>query len=131
MNTGRIIVESFGFLFGMDEADMVMDVRGLQNPFYVPQLRELTGLDAPVRDYIFSFPESVAYFEAMMELLRQRCKLLEHQHTQMRHALKIAIGCSGGQHRSVAFAEAVGQELCKLGYDVAVEHRELHKRTEL
>lgn len=123
-----ICVMSFGFLYGIPQADMVIDVRGLQNPFYVPELKEKTGLDGEVRDYVFSFPESGRYLRAAVRLLCLRVRqyqayLALHPEKATGH-LTFAIGCTGGRHRSVAMAAAVARALEAKGFPVAVEHRE-------
>lgn len=114
---------SFGYRCGLPEqADMVLDVRGLMNPFYVPELRELTGRDKAVQDYIFSFPESRDYLERAMALVELHLRLWERGHYP---AVRIAVGCTGGRHRSVAMTLAMAQRLEAMGWRVTVRHRQI------
>lgn len=113
---------SFGFKNGLPkESDLVFDVRCLPNPFYVPELRDHTGLEAPVRDYIMAAPQS-------RELLRRLYDLVDFliplYLREGKSQLTIAVGCTGGRHRSVAFAQAVGEHLRSQGLSVAITHRD-------
>ncbi len=113
---------SFGFKNGLPmEADLVFDVRCLPNPFYVPELRDHTGLEAPVRDYVMASPYS-------QELLRQLFGLVDFllplYIQEGKSRLTIAVGCTGGRHRSVAFAQAIGEHLQKAGVPVVITHRD-------
>ena len=118
-----ISVTSFGFKYGIPmEADMVFDVRFLPNPFYVDGLRPLTGLDAPVRDYVFQYRETeefMGHLERLMEFLLPR--FVE----EGKSALVIAIGCTGGRHRSVAVTRALSQLIRKMGYNAGENHRDM------
>lgn len=117
---------SFGYLYGLPEhADTVIDTRGLRNPFYIPELKEKTGLDREVRDYIFSFRETAEYLDAVLQMLRIRLRLCAQWDSPLRHPLTIAIGCSGGRHRSVTMTLAIAEALKKEGYTVEIIHREL------
>ena len=99
--------ESFAFKYGIPvAAELVFDVRNLPNPYYVPQLRPLTGLDAPVADYLAQF-ENVR--EMIADIEKFLTKWLPSYEAQNRHYLTIAIGCTGGQHRSVYVANTLGQ----------------------
>ena len=113
---------SFGFKFGIPmEADLVFDVRCLPNPFYIPELKPLTGLDQAVVDYVMSFDES-------KELLRRIQSLLEYSLPlyvkEGKSQLTIAVGCTGGKHRSITFARLIGQFCTGLGYHPALHHRD-------
>ena len=122
----QITVLSFGFLYGLPaEADMVLDTRGMANPFYVPALSKLTGLDGPVQDFIWQDEDSSAYLEAMIEMLRLRMQLFEQWDSPNRKPLTIAVGCTGGRHRSVATALRLSEALQAWGYQVTLKHREL------
>lgn len=124
MDTIRLM--SFGYLYGLPEnADTVIDTRGLKNPFYVPELKDKTGLSREVYDYIFSFPETKEYLEAILQMLRIRLRLYAQWDSPLRHPLTIAVGCSGGRHRSVTMTIALAEALQKDGYPVEVIHREL------
>ena len=125
MNELKLKLMSFGFLYGVPQADMVLDMRGLQNPFYVPELKEKTGLDQVVQDYIFSFPESKEYLQTVFHLLQLRL----HQAVKYGRPLDMtfAIGCTGGRHRSVAMTVKIAERLREIGYHVTVQHRELEQ----
>ena len=118
-----ISVTSFGFKYGIPmEADMVFDVRFLPNPFYVDELRPMCGLDAPVRDYIFQYQETE---EFMGHLERLMTFLLPRFVEEGKSALVIAVGCTGGRHRSVAVTRALAQTIRKLGYNAGENHRDM------
>lgn len=121
-----LTVVSFGFKYGLpQEADLVLDVRCLPNPFYVPELKNLTGMDQAVVDYVMAAPES-------QELLRRYENMLEYALPlyvkEGKSQLMIAVGCTGGKHRSITFARKIGEFCQKLGYDPSVQHRDA-KRT--
>lgn len=121
-----ITLMSFGYLHGLPEqADTVIDTRGLKNPFYIPELKERSGLDKEVRDYIFSFPETKEYLDAVMEMLRIRLQLYAQWNSPLRHPLTIAVGCTGGRHRSVTMTLAIADKLRGMGYPVEICHRDL------
>lgn len=114
--------ESFAFKNGIPvAADLVFDVRNLPNPYYDPQLRPLTGLDAPVADYLAQF-ENVR--EMIADIEQFLAKWLPSYEAQNRHYLTIAIGCTGGQHRSVYVANTLGR-LFKDKVLTVVRHRNL------
>ena len=122
----RIDVRSFGFKFGsMPEGDLVFDVRCLPNPFYIPELKNLTGLNPEVYSYVMKFDQS-------KELLRKLCDLVDflipHYEKEGKAQLVIAFGCTGGKHRSVAFAEALAQHLRERQHKVRIQHRDIEKR---
>ena len=115
-------VLSFGYKRGLPpEADLVFDVRCLPNPFYEPDLRDLTGLDGPVADYVFRGGSAQALLDRMTELLAFSLPLFESD----RRELTVAVGCTGGHHRSVAMAQALAQELEERHYAVNVLHRDM------
>lgn len=119
----RISVTSFGFKYGVPmEADLVFDVRFLPNPYYDLSLRHLTGLDAPVRDYVFSHQET----EEFMSLLGRLLDFLLPQYVEEgKSALVVAVGCTGGHHRSVAITHALAQHIRALGYNAGENHRDM------
>lgn len=120
-----VSVMSFGFTYSVPrEADLMFDVRCLPNPFYVSELKMLTGLDHPVSDYVFSFEESEGFFAHLYQLVTFALPLYIREG---KTRLVIAIGCSGGRHRSVAFAQRLGQMLSDDGYAVTVSHRDLQR----
>ena len=97
-------------------------MRFLPNPFYIPGLGSHTGLDADVRDFVLKNPITVEFVQKLEELL---AFLLPHYQEEGKHRLAIAIGCTGGAHRSVAIAERLGVFLRGKGYQVTVTHRDL------
>lgn len=120
---GRMVtrVVSFGFKFGLPvDADMVFDLRYLPNPHFVPELRPLTGRDQRVSDFVLKSEAGQELFSRVRDLLTQ---LLPRYQYEGKAYLTVAVGCTGGRHRSVAMAEALGAALADLG-DVRVEHRD-------
>lgn len=116
-------VTSFGFKHGVPmEADLVFDVRFLPNPYYVPELRPLTGLDAGVRDYVFSSPRTEEYLTRLGDFVSW---LLPQYEEEGKAALVIAVGCTGGHHRSVAMAHALAELLRRQSFEVTESHRDL------
>jgi len=121
--TLRIELLSFGFKRGIPrDADLVFDVRFLPNPFYIPELGHHTGLDEDVRDYVLCHPVTEEFLTKCMDMLSF---LLPHYVTEGKHRLVIAIGCTGGAHRSVAIAEYLCEQLKAQGKHVSVTHRDL------
>ena len=123
--TLRVNMLSFGFKYGIPaEADMVLDVRFLPNPFYVASLRDKTGMDAPVRDYVFSHEVAVEFLDRMEELL---AFLLPQYVEEGKHTLTVAVGCTGGKHRSVAVASALAGCVNSLGHTATLVNRDISK----
>ena len=119
----NVVVYSFGFKHGAPtDADIVIDVRFLPNPFYIPELRGLTGLDKPVRDYVLNNEETKKFLGAWENLLA--CVMPGYVAEGKQH-LAIGVGCTGGQHRSVALAEKTAELLSKQEYNVSVSHRDI------
>ena len=116
-------VLSFGYKYGLPvDADVVIDCRLLPNPHWVPELRPLNGLDAPVRDYVFAQDGAEVFVDSYATLLR----LYEEGYLREgKHFATVAVGCTGGKHRSVAIAEEFGARLRADGVDVRVVHRDL------
>lgn len=126
--TDRMIVScmSFGFKYGVaGEADLVFDVRCLPNPYYIPELKEKTGLDKVVRDYVMSFEQSRTLEEKLRDLIEF---LIPHYVAEGKSRLVIAFGCTGGKHRSITFAERTGEFLRKKGCKVRMLHRDIEKK---
>lgn len=120
-----IDIYSFGFKYGpMREADLMFDVRCLPNPFYIDKLRKMTGLDAPVSEYVMQFDESKELYSKLTELIDFLIPLYVKEGKSQ---LVIAFGCTGGQHRSVTFAELVSEHLSKKHEKVYVEHRDIYR----
>lgn len=116
-------VMSFGFKYGMPlDADLVFDVRFLPNPYYVEGLKQHSGLDADVRDYIFSYEQSGAFMDKLTELIEF---LLPQYIEEGKYSLTIAIGCTGGRHRSVAIASVLCGHLKCMGVPVVNINRDL------
>ena len=116
-------VISFGFKNGIPmEADLVFDARFLPNPYYVQELRPLTGLDTGVRDYVFAAPAAEEFLRRLGDLIGW---LLPRYEEEGKTALVIAVGCTGGHHRSVAIAHTLAGEIKSLGYPVSESHRDL------
>jgi UPF0042 nucleotide-binding protein len=123
-----ITVSSFGFKYGTPtDADIVMDVRFLPNPFYNPSLRDHTGLDELVREFVLGRLETVEFLERWHGLLEV---LVPGYLAEGKTHLAIALGCTGGMHRSVALAEETANYLRGLGYRVAVGHRDIGRDRE-
>lgn len=121
----QVFVTSFSFRMGLPrEADLVFDVRFLTNPHYDPELRHLTGLDPAVAARVQSDPDFPAFFENLTSLLKP---LLPRYNQEGKSYLTIAIGCTGGQHRSVFLAEKLTEWLKERGLKVGLSHRELQR----
>ena len=116
-------VFSFGFKHGLPvEADIMIDVRFLPNPFYDPEMRPLTGLDEKVSSFVLGHPKTKEFLDAWFRLLDA---VMPGYVAEGKPRLSIAIGCTGGQHRSVAIAEATGHYLERQQYHVGISHRDL------
>lgn len=123
----RVEVMSFGFKYGIPlDADLVFDVRFLPNPYYLPELREKTGLDQEVYDYVMNHQESNDFYKRLVELI---LPILPGYQKEGKSLLTIAIGCTGGQHRSVAFAHRLAETI-KKDWPVNESHRDKDKRKE-
>ncbi len=119
----NVVVYSFGFKHGApQDADIVIDVRFLPNPFYIPVLRGLTGLDRQVADYVLEQKETHVFLDAWSNLLN--CIMPGYIAEGKQH-LAIGVGCTGGQHRSVVLAEKTGEFLQEQDYNVRVFHRDI------
>lgn len=123
----RIEVMSFGFKYGLPiDADLVFDVRFLPNPYYKLELRNLTGQDPAVYDYVMDHPESEDFYRHLHDLI---LPILPSYKREGKSVLTIAMGCTGGQHRSVAFAERLANDL-KGNWQVNCSHRDKDRRKE-
>lgn len=119
----QISVVSFGFKHGiLKDADVVMDVRFLPNPYYIDELKTKTGLDKPVQEYINGFPETREFEEKFAELIKY---LIPKYIKEGKSYLTIAIGCTGGKHRSVFMAHELAQYLRDLGLNASEFHRDI------
>lgn len=118
-----VSVTSFGFKYGLPlEADLVFDVRFMPNPFYMEDLRPRTGLDQAVADYVFHFPQTQDYMRRLEDLLAFSLPLYAEEG---KTSLTIAVGCTGGHHRSVAVTHALAGFIHGLGYQVLENHRDM------
>ena len=114
-----------GFKNGIpQDADLVFDVRFLPNPFYIEELRPLTGNDAPIVDYLCSFPQTLEFLRLEQPLLDY---LIPQYIAEGKSQLVISVGCTGGRHRSVYFAERLASGLKAAGYRVSLHHRDIEK----
>lgn len=124
----RVELISFGFKYGLPiDADVVMDVRFLPNPHYVDDLRPLTGMDDSVYDYVMKQPETEVFYRKFTDLLDT---ILPGYKKEGKNNVTIAIGCTGGKHRSVALSERIGQKIKTDGYPVHITHRDKDKTKE-
>ncbi len=124
---GRFLISlvTFGYKFGIPyDVDLLFDVRFLKNPYFVPDLKSLSGEDAPVRDFVLADPDAgsfISHLEGFLSFLLPRYK------QERRSYLTIGIGCTGGRHRSVAIAGRLYDILTKMDYHVALKHRDIDK----
>lgn len=120
-----IHLQSFGYRYGIPlESDLVMDVRFLPNPHFVPELKPFTGLDAGVRNYVLDKPETAQFLDRFEGLLEY---LLPAYQREGKSYLTISIGCTGGRHRSVALVEELRKFFVRAGVAVKVSHRDMEK----
>ncbi len=124
-NSMIISVMSFGFKYGIPpEADLVFDVRFLPNPFYIPEMRNLTGLDETVSSFVLKSDEAAAFSDKLCDMIEF---LIPNYKNEGKTSLVIAFGCTGGKHRSVTFAELLYKHLSDKGYSVLSSHRDIDK----
>lgn len=118
-----VSVTSFGFKYGLPmEADLVLDVRFMPNPFYIEELRPRTGLDREVADYVFSFQQTQGYLRRLEDLMAFTLPLYAEEGKTV---LVVAVGCTGGHHRSVAVTHALAEFIRQQGYPVTENHRDM------
>jgi len=115
---------SFGFKYGTPvDADLMFDVRFIENPYFVPELKDQSGLDADVARFVLDKPDAQGFIERVLALLEYALPRYEHEGKSY---LTVAIGCTGGRHRSVAIAERLGATLqTRLGLEIDVRHRDI------
>ncbi|MEE1330039.1 MAG: RNase adapter RapZ, partial [Acutalibacteraceae bacterium] len=124
-NVLKIQCKSFGFKYGSDtEADLVIDVRCLPNPFYVEDLKLKTGLDKEVRDYVMASSDSKEFLAKLLSFIDCSVPLYAKEGKSQ---LVISIGCTGGKHRSVTFAQLLGEHLQNENYNCSITHRDIYK----
>jgi UPF0042 nucleotide-binding protein len=118
-------VISFGYKYGLPlDADLVLDVRFLPNPHWVAELRSLTGREQAVKDYVLGQSATNAFLERLCDLL---AVLLSGYQEEGRHYLTVAVGCTGGRHRSVVLSEAIAQIIREVGFRAKVVHRDVER----
>jgi UPF0042 nucleotide-binding protein len=120
----RLSIVSFGFKYGLPvDADLVADLRFLPNPHWIPELRPMTGQDAPVREYVLSQPGAAEFLDHYTELLKV---VLPGYEREGKRFVTLAVGCTGGKHRSVTIASELAARVESTGSaDVQVVHRDL------
>lgn len=123
IDTFRINVLSFGFKYGIPlHADVVMDVRFLPNPYFIPELKPLDGRDDKVKDFVLEKPETKTFFKKYLDLLDY---LIPQYEKEGKAYLTIGVGCTGGRHRSVVVAESLFNHICMPERDVNLSHRDI------
>ncbi|MRN06520.1 RNase adapter RapZ [Lactobacillus sp. 0.1XD8-4] len=124
-NDFYVEVMSFGFKYGLPlDADIVMDVRFLPNPFYIPELKHQTGNDKAVQEYVMKSPLAQEFYQHLQSLLQIT---LPGYIREGKSSLTVAIGCTGGQHRSVTIANKISADLASDGYKINTYHRDIDK----
>ncbi len=121
----RISIQSFGFKYGVPHgADLIMDVRFLENPFFIPELKDLDGEDEEVKDFVLNNDKARVFLQKYLDLLEYLIPLYEKER---RAYLTIAVGCTGGRHRSVVIAQYIYESIDKLGKQVGITHRDIRQ----
>lgn len=121
----NVNVLSFGFKHGIPiEADLVFDVRFMPNPYYIAELKHKTGLDPEVRDFVLSFQQTHDFLEQLHKMLKFLLPLYKEEGKSV---LVVAVGCTGGHHRSVAVAHEISEFILKEGYPVTENHRDISR----
>ena len=121
----KVNIISFGYKFGLiDNPNLLVDVRCLENPYYVDELRELNGLNKKVSDFVMQFDSSKILAENIITLIKTSLRLHLKKGFDV---FTVAIGCTGGKHRSVTIAELIFKELIDCGYNVHINHRDIIK----
>ncbi|MDF2951119.1 MAG: nucleotide-binding protein [Anaerocolumna sp.] len=124
-NNFYITILSFGFKYGIPmDSDLVFDVRFLPNPYYIPELKNLTGNDSSVKDYVLQSDMAGTFLEKLDDMVTF---LIPNYITEGKNQLVISIGCTGGKHRSVTLANELVKRLSRLEYGLKVEHRDIEK----
>ena len=120
-----ITVMSFGFKYGIPrDSDLVFDVRFLPNPYYVPELKPMTGNDKPVQDMVMSVPEYDSFMEKLTDMVNFLLPLYKQEG---KNQLVVCIGCTGGKHRAVTVANAFYEKMLESPYSVRIFHRDITK----
>ena len=125
-DTVKLAFISFGFKYGLPlDADIIIDVRFLPNPYWVEELKDTNGLDSKVVDYIMDFESAKEFLNSFVDLIESLVPLYQFER---KYHLTVGVGCTGGKHRSIVIANELGSRLTKDGYQVAVTHRDIDKR---
>lgn len=120
-----ITIVSFGFKYGIPrDADLVFDVRFLPNPYYIPELKPLTGNERPVQDFVMNAPEAGIFLDKLRDMMQF---LIPNYIKEGKNQLVVAIGCTGGKHRSVTMANGLYRALLTSDESVRIEHRDIEK----
>ncbi len=118
-----VTILSFGFKYGIPaDADLVFDVRFLPNPYYVEKLKQLTGNDKPIQDYVMGCPQAVEFMDKLEDMINF---LIPNYILEGKNSLVVAIGCTGGKHRSVTLANELYRRLSDKDYGIKIEHRDI------
>ena len=118
-----VTILSFGFKYGIPaDADLVFDVRFLPNPYYNEKLRPLTGNDKPIQDFVMGCPQAVEFMDKLEDMINF---LIPNYILEGKNSLVIAVGCTGGKHRSVTLANELYRRLSNKDYGVRIEHRDI------
>ena len=118
-----VTVLSFGFKYGIPvDSDLVFDVRFIPNPFYIPELKQYSGADEPVKEYVLAQNETVEFIDKVQNMLQF---LIPNYIKEGKRQLIVSIGCTGGRHRSVAIANEVYERLAKANFNARIEHRDI------
>lgn len=120
-----VTILSFGFKYGIPEdSDLVFDVRFLPNPYYIPELKPLTGNDSDVYEYVMTTEQATIFLKQLFQMIQF---LIPNYIIEGKNQIVISIGCTGGKHRSVSMANALAKKMNKLPYGLKVEHRDIEK----
>jgi UPF0042 nucleotide-binding protein len=124
-DTVKLAFISFGFKYGLPlDADIIIDVRFLPNPYWVEEFKDANGLDSKVVDYIMDFESAKEFLNSFVDLIESLVPLYQFER---KYHLTVGVGCTGGKHRSIVIANQLGSRLTKDGYQVAVTHRDIDK----
>lgn len=119
----RISIQSFGYKYGVPHgADLIMDVRFLENPFFIPELKDLDGEDEKIKDFVLNNDKARVFLQKYLDLLEYLIPLYEKERKAY---LTIAVGCTGGRHRSVTIAQTIYEYIDKQGKQVGITHRDI------
>ncbi|NLK99596.1 MAG: RNase adapter RapZ [Clostridiales bacterium] len=125
-NNFMVMFLSFGFKYGIPaDSDLVFDVRFLRNPYYISELKNMTGMDKEVREFVMDSEASMEFLNKLEDMLTF---LIPHYISEGKNQLVISIGCTGGKHRSVTLTNEIAERMAGLGYGIKTEHRDIGKK---